>query len=144
MTPTIHDQPLPYIDRLPERDAGAVDTVVIHCTELPDLATAREYGERPLHDNGTGNCGHYYVDRDGGIWIACWGGGCVSRFTPNGVRERSIALPASQISNCVFAGADLDRMYVTSAADGVDEPHAGALFEIDPGCRGVPAHRYAG
>jgi len=68
MTPTIHDQPLPYIDRLPERDASAVDTVVIHCTELPDLATAREYGERPLHDNGTGNCGHYYIDRDGSIY----------------------------------------------------------------------------
>ncbi|WP_458071697.1 N-acetylmuramoyl-L-alanine amidase [Rhodanobacter sp. BL-MT-08] len=68
MTPTIHDQPLPYTDRLPERDASAVDTVVIHCTELPDLTTAREYGERPLHDNGTGNCGHYYIDRDGGIY----------------------------------------------------------------------------
>jgi N-acetylmuramoyl-L-alanine amidase len=68
MNPTIHDQPLPYVDRLPERPASAVKTVVIHCTELPDLAAAREYGERPLHDNGTGNCGHYYVDRDGGIY----------------------------------------------------------------------------
>ncbi len=64
----IHDQPLPYIDRLPEREAKAVELVVIHCTELPDLATAREYGERALHANGTGNCGHYYVDRDGEIY----------------------------------------------------------------------------
>lgn len=63
----IRDQPLPYIDQLPERDPGSVELVVIHCTELPDLATAREYGERPLHENGTGNCGHYYVDRDGAI-----------------------------------------------------------------------------
>jgi N-acetylmuramoyl-L-alanine amidase len=68
MSPIIHDQPLPYVDRLPERPAGAVQTVVMHCTELPDLATAREYGERPLHENGAGNCGHYYVDRDGGIY----------------------------------------------------------------------------
>jgi N-acetylmuramoyl-L-alanine amidase len=65
MPPIIHDQPLPYIDQLPERAASAVELVVIHCTELPDLAMAREYGERPLHPNGTGNCGHYYVDRDG-------------------------------------------------------------------------------
>jgi N-acetylmuramoyl-L-alanine amidase len=65
---TIRDQPLPYIDRLPEREAGTVELVVIHCTELPDLATAREYGERPLHENGTGNCGHYYVDRDGEVY----------------------------------------------------------------------------
>lgn len=68
MPPIIHDQPLPYVDRLPERAPDAVDVVVIHCTELPDLATAREYGERPQHENGTGNCGHYYVDRDGGTY----------------------------------------------------------------------------
>jgi N-acetylmuramoyl-L-alanine amidase len=67
MPPIIHDQPLPYIDRLPERPAGAVERVVIHCTELPDMATARQYGERALHDNGTGNSGHYYIDRDGTI-----------------------------------------------------------------------------
>ena len=84
------------------------------------------------------------VDRDGGIWIAHWGGSCVSRFTPDGERERSIQLPASQITNCVFAGEDLDRMFVTSAADGVDEPHGGALFEIEPGCVGLPARTYAG
>jgi sugar lactone lactonase YvrE len=84
------------------------------------------------------------VDRDGGVWIAHWGGGCVSRFTPGGERDRSIALPASQITNCVFAGVELDRMFVTSAADGVEEEHGGALFEIDPGCRGVPASCFAG
>ncbi|HEY0198972.1 MAG TPA: N-acetylmuramoyl-L-alanine amidase [Rhodanobacter sp.] len=67
MSLNIHDQPLPYVDQLPERAADAVKLVVIHCTELPDLATAREYGERPLHANGTGNSGHYYVDRDGTI-----------------------------------------------------------------------------
>lgn len=67
MPPTIHDHPLPYIDRLAERPAAAVTLVVIHCTELPDLAMARDYGERVLHESGTGNSGHYYVDRDGRI-----------------------------------------------------------------------------
>ena len=41
--------------------------VVIHCTELPDLATAREYGERVLCDSGAGNSGHFYIDRDGSV-----------------------------------------------------------------------------
>jgi N-acetylmuramoyl-L-alanine amidase len=41
--------------------------VVIHCTELPDLATAREYGEKVLYESGAGNSGHYYIDRDGRI-----------------------------------------------------------------------------
>lgn len=67
MPPIIRDQPLPYVDRLPERPAEAVTLVVIHCTELPDLAMAREYGEKVVHDSGTGNSGHYYVDRDGRI-----------------------------------------------------------------------------
>ncbi len=65
---TIHDQPLPYVDHLPERRADAVELVVIHCTELPDLATAREYGEKVLHASGVGNSGHYYIDRDGAVY----------------------------------------------------------------------------
>ena len=64
----IHDQPLPYVHALPLRDASAVDMVVMHCTELPDLATAREYGERIVHASGTGNSGHYYIDRDGATY----------------------------------------------------------------------------
>jgi N-acetylmuramoyl-L-alanine amidase len=64
----IHDQPLPYVERLLERRVEDIDLVVIHCTELPDLAQAREYGERVLYsDSGTGASGHYYIERDGRI-----------------------------------------------------------------------------
>lgn len=65
--PAIHDQPLPYVERLAPRSSAAIDLIVIHCTELPDLATARAYGERVLYASGTGNSGHYYIDYDGGI-----------------------------------------------------------------------------
>ena len=61
------EQPLPYVEQLDARDPARVDLVVIHCTELPDLATARAYGERALYDSGTGNSGHYYIDRDGTV-----------------------------------------------------------------------------
>ncbi|MBA2079089.1 N-acetylmuramoyl-L-alanine amidase [Rhodanobacter sp. PCA2] len=64
----IHDQPLPYVAKLPERPAAAVTLAVIHCTELPDLAAAREYGEKVLYDSGAGNSGHYYIDRDGAVY----------------------------------------------------------------------------
>jgi N-acetylmuramoyl-L-alanine amidase len=67
-TLAIHDQPLPYAAKLPERPAAAVTLAVIHCTELPDLATAREYGEKVLYDSGAGNSGHYYIDRDGMVY----------------------------------------------------------------------------
>lgn len=64
--------PLAYADRLQLRALGDVDLVVIHCTELPDLAMAREYGERIVHASSqTGNSGHYYIDRDGAVqqWV---------------------------------------------------------------------------
>ncbi|MEO8160980.1 MAG: N-acetylmuramoyl-L-alanine amidase [Arenimonas sp.] len=67
--PAIHVWPLPYEERLEQRPDAQVDLVVIHCTELPDLATAREYGERVLYDSGAGNSGHYYLDRDGSVHL---------------------------------------------------------------------------
>lgn len=76
------------------------------------------------------------VDAEGFVWIAHWGGSRVSRFSPDAKFDRAIRLPASQITSCVFAGANLDRMFVTSAAKGLDrskEPLAGSLFEVDTG-----------
>ena len=85
------------------------------------------------------------IDSEGCLWIAHWGGGRVSRYDPDGQLDRSIALPATQITNCVFAGEQLDRMFVTSAAvDRGDEEYAGSLFEIDPGVRGLPPNYFGG
>jgi sugar lactone lactonase YvrE len=85
------------------------------------------------------------TDADGGIWIAHWGGGRVSRFTADGRLDRSIALPASQITSCAFGGAGLDRMFVTSAAVRMEnEPLAGALFEVESGTRGFAPALFAG
>jgi N-acetylmuramoyl-L-alanine amidase len=61
-------QLLPYNDKLQSRDMASVDLIVIHSTELPDLAMAREYGERIHYSSGTGNSGHYYIDRDGVVY----------------------------------------------------------------------------
>ena len=59
---------LPYQDQLPKRDIAKLKVIVIHCTELPTLGMAREYGERVLYGDGTGNSGHYYIDRDGQVY----------------------------------------------------------------------------
>lgn len=65
----IHDWPLPYEARLEQRPLGAIDLVVIHCTELPDMKTAREFGERIRYpEKQTGNSGHYYIDTDGTLY----------------------------------------------------------------------------
>lgn len=65
----IIEQLLPYEHLLEARSESQIDLVVIHCTELPDLAMARQYGEMAHYPNGTGNSGHFYVDRDGTIYV---------------------------------------------------------------------------
>lgn len=64
----IIEQLLPYEQLLEPRTDNQIDLVVIHCTELPDLATARQYGEIEHYPNGTGNSGHFYIDRDGAVY----------------------------------------------------------------------------
>lgn len=64
----IRNWPLSYVERLAERQVTDIDLIVIHCTELPDLGMAREFGERIRHEaSRTGNSGHYYIDRDGSV-----------------------------------------------------------------------------
>lgn len=85
------------------------------------------------------------VDRDGGLWVAHWGAGCISRFNADAMLDRRIHLPASQVTSCAFAGPDLDRLFVTSASQGMEhEPHAGALFEVETGMRGLVPYRFGG
>jgi N-acetylmuramoyl-L-alanine amidase len=59
---------LPYHENLEVRDVASLDLIVVHCTELPTLAQAREFGEKILYANSqTGNSGHYYIDRNGAV-----------------------------------------------------------------------------
>lgn len=59
--------PLPYVSKLDSRDIQSIRIVVIHCTETPSLASARSFGEVIHYASGSGNSGHYYVDRDGRV-----------------------------------------------------------------------------
>lgn len=62
---------LPYILGLQSRALIEVNAIIIHATELPTLAMAREYAE-VIHYPGsnTGNSGHFYVDPAG--QVECW------------------------------------------------------------------------
>ena len=85
------------------------------------------------------------VDTEDHLWVAHWDGARVSRFAPDGSLQRSIDLPTPQITSCAFAGPALDRMFVTSAATGrEDDLHAGSLFEVDPGVRGLAPQTFGG
>jgi sugar lactone lactonase YvrE len=83
------------------------------------------------------------IDTEGGYWSALHGGGKLRRFHPDGSVDRDIDLPISQPTMPAFAGDNLTTLYVTSASDRMSEgakarePHAGGLFRLDVGSRGV-------
>ena len=82
-------------------------------------------------------------DAEGGLWVAHWGAGRITRFHPDGTRDRSIEIPASCVTSCIFGGPALDRLYVTTAAHRrLHEPLAGGIFEVDAGVTGLPPHRF--
>ena len=56
---------LPYNDKLESRNISDIEFIIIHCTELPDIETARDYGEKVHYKSGTGNSGHYYISKSG-------------------------------------------------------------------------------
>ncbi len=90
------------------------------------------------------------VDVEGAYWCALHGGGRLHRYASNGALLREIELPVSQPTMCAFGGPDLKTLYVSSAADKLSEaqlrlePHAGGLFRLDAGVRGIARPCYVG
>jgi D-xylonolactonase len=91
------------------------------------------------------------TDREGRLWIAHWGGACVTCHAPDDGRELArIPLPTSNITNVAFGGPDLRTLFITSAADELapdqvaTEPLAGALFAVETDAIGLAPHRFAG
>ncbi|MDI5921232.1 SMP-30/gluconolactonase/LRE family protein [Halomonas sp. LR5S13] len=90
-----------------------------------------------------GNPDGAVVDAEGHLWLALWGAGRVVRLDPQGREVDAITLPTSQPSCPAFGGERLDRLYITTAREGMDaarwreEPDAGHLFVADPGVPGL-------
>jgi D-xylonolactonase len=91
------------------------------------------------------------TDADGRLWIAHWGGGCVTCHAPDDGRELArIALPTSNVTNVAFGGADMRTLFISTAAVDLSpaelarQPLAGALFAVETDAVGLPPHRFAG
>lgn len=86
------------------------------------------------------------VDAEGFFWVAVWGGAEVRRFSPDGALEARLPLPARQVTAPVFGGTNLDQMFITTAAEGLDAPHLadGGLFRAEVGVHGIAGYRWAG
>lgn len=91
------------------------------------------------------------TDAAGRLWIAHWGGACVSCHDPVTANELlRIELPTSHITDCAFGGPDLHTLFITSATSGLTpaqrdaEPLAGGLFAVSLDTAGLPASLFAG
>ena len=90
------------------------------------------------------------VDSNGNLWVAFWDGWCLRKISPGGVILEKIEMPVQRPTSCVFAGPNLDRLYVTSARRGIDanalemQPCAGGLFLVETGARGIADVPFAG
>ncbi|XP_048389286.1 regucalcin-like isoform X2 [Stegostoma tigrinum] len=92
------------------------------------------------------------IDAEGKLWVACYNGGRVLRIDPEtGKRIQAVKLPVDKTTSCCFGGKDYSELYVTSAADAMDEewirrqPEAGSIFKITGlGVKGIPPYSYAG
>jgi sugar lactone lactonase YvrE len=88
------------------------------------------------------------LDVEGCVWVACYWGSRVCRFTPEGRLDKVVHLPASCVTSVAFAGPRLDQLYITTARTDLDagrlagEPHAGDLFVVDPGVAGIAPARF--
>ena len=105
------------------------------------IANRRDFVRTP---EGEGIPDGMTVDAEGAVWSARWDGGCLVRYTPQGVEERRITFPAKKVSSVTFGGDDYTDMYITTAGgdDKAEEgPGAGALFRLRLGVRGVPEFR---
>ncbi|MES2943440.1 MAG: SMP-30/gluconolactonase/LRE family protein, partial [Pseudomonadota bacterium] len=86
------------------------------------------------------------TDAAGRLWIAHWGGSCVSCHDPVTAQELCrVTLPTSHVTNCAFGGPDLRTLFITSARSGLTpeqleaEPLAGGLFAVTVDSPGVAA-----
>ncbi|MEN7535577.1 SMP-30/gluconolactonase/LRE family protein [Aurantiacibacter flavus] len=121
-----------------------VRKIIYRFARTPEGARDREVFIR--FGEGDGAPDGMTVDNEGFLWVAHWGASRISRFDADGKLQRSIGLPAKQITNITFAGTELDRMFVTSAAQDLpDSRYDGALFEVDcGGVKGLPTGLFGG
>lgn len=84
------------------------------------------------------------IDAEGFIWSAIWDGWRIVRFAPDGRVDREVRMPVQRPTNCMFGGADLRTLYITSASVELGcealmkGPLAGALFALECEVPGIP------
>jgi D-xylonolactonase len=83
------------------------------------------------------------TDTQGGLWVAHWGAGCVSRYLSDGTLDQRFSVPASNVTKCCFGGKNLNTLYITTARKGLSaealaaQPLAGSVFSLETHFQGA-------
>lgn len=80
------------------------------------------------------------VDSDGNLWNAQWGAGRVACYADGALRHVE-NVPARHTSCPAFGGADLQTLFCTSSADGLDGPAEGLTYMAEVGVTGQREHQ---
>ena len=122
---------------------------VIHAIGLDARGEPRDERVFASFDEAQGYPDGMTTDAEDHVWVAFWDGGCLRRLDPGGAIVREVRLPVQRPTCPVFAGPQLDRLYVTSATTGLaadaleSQPWAGGLLRLDVGVHGRPPARFS-
>jgi sugar lactone lactonase YvrE len=116
----------------------------------PSTGMLGDMGVLITFSEGQGIADGLIVDAEDTLWAAMWEGFSVCRISYDGRVLQRLATPVSRPTCPAFGGPGLDRLYLTTAWEGMDaaaraaEPLAGSLLVTVPGSTGLPAFRFAG
>lgn len=88
-------------------------------------------------------------DLEGNLWVAEWGGGCVSCWEPfTGKLLCEILIPVERVSSCAFGGKDMNELFITTAMSGAkkferfNQPMGGGIFKSVTGTQGAEHFKF--
>ena len=82
------------------------------------------------------------LDRNKNLWVAHYGGACISVFNQKAKLIHRVNFPAKNITNCTFGGQNNNELFVTTATKGMNSAelrkfrYSGSLFSVKTNCKG--------
>ncbi len=97
-----------------------------------DLKTGEvQFKSNVIEFKGAGSPDGMCMDKNGMLWIAEWGGGCISKWNPlSGEMLGKVKLPCENVTSCCFD--NYSNLYVTTAKGGSKEDaYGGGVFYVE-------------
>ena len=82
------------------------------------------------------------LDKNKNLWVAHYGGACISVFNSRATLIHRVQLPAKNITNCTFGGQNNNELFISTATKGMNKEmlrnfrYSGHLFSIKTNMRG--------